>query len=157
MQRKRLLKLAEFLQNMPRRCYRRFNMKAWGRRIPQPGTAITKGYLDLDALFPHDTHSIAVDECGTAGCALGWATAVFPALSLEFYRSEYDATVVYNHPTLGKLESTDAAKAFFGLDESETEYLFYPTSYPMKWKRQENGITPKQVAQRIRGLVENYG
>jgi hypothetical protein len=53
-QRKRLLRLADFLETVPRR---QFNMRVWGNGIDPK-------------------------ECGFAGCAGGWATSIFPALKL---------------------------------------------------------------------------
>jgi hypothetical protein len=54
MQKRRLLRLADFLETVPRR---QFNMKVWGNGTDPK-------------------------ECGFAGCAGGWATSIFPALKL---------------------------------------------------------------------------
>jgi hypothetical protein len=64
MQRRRLLKLADFLETVPRR---RFDMGFWGNgKSPK--------------------------ECGFAGCAAGWGTVILP--SLEMVHTEWGTAFI---------------------------------------------------------------
>lgn len=116
MNKKRLLKLAEFLENeVPRK---RFDMGQWGGH---------SGFHE--------------NKCGSAACALGWATTI-PA----FRR----AGLIFSErgiPTFEGEWGEDAGARFFNLPRGQATTLFMPGSYP------NHRATPKQVAKRIRKLV----
>lgn len=127
MNKKRLLKLADFLETVPRK---RFDMQTWvGDEW--------KGKEDL--------------SCGTSACAMGWATTIpsFRKLGLRLQRS-----YVWGHsPAYGSRYGLDAAQKFFEIDLQTATLLFAPA------KEYKDGsiskITPKQVAKRIRKVVES--
>lgn len=114
---KRLLKLAEFLETkVPRK---EFDMTCFSRG-PKPG-------------------------CGTAACALGWATQIpsFKRLGLKlvgkrspFYQPDYNGN-----------RNFKAGEVFFDITHHMSLLLFNYESYPLY------RATPKQVAKRIRQLV----
>jgi hypothetical protein len=124
MQKKRLLKLADLLDTVP---VKRFTLRIWA----------TPGFTETD--------------CGTAACACGWATTIFPELTLS-QTPGYDKPRL--RPALQKEHLTDgeAIERFFGLPISDDfdafAYLFEVESYPSRNPR------PKTVAKRIRHFVE---
>lgn len=131
---KRLLKLASFLDKLPRK---RFNFTHWAGLDWQ-------GKPDL--------------SCGTTACAFGWSTTIpaFRRLGLRMYKHNYadDLSV----PWIGMKgdhrynAAPRAAKAIFGLNYDEFTFLFIPTiSLP------ENA-SAKDVAKNIRRFVKHkYG
>lgn len=121
MNKERLLKLADYLETVPPE---KFDMGTWitGEEIP--------GKSDEGNLL----------ECGSAGCALGWATMVpeFREAGLFFHRT---SIVFCEH------DSFRAAEAFFGLDSHDSQLIFSSLEYP--GGRSE----PSEVSARIRDLV----
>lgn len=124
---KRLLKLAAFLEKLPRDRfdYASFVGDDW------------KGTQDL--------------SCGTTACALGWA-ATIP----EFRRAgltikaipDIDGGFYADVCTKKHSGGFKAASEIFGLSNSDSSYLFAPDDeYPEK-------ATPKQVAKKIRNFVK---
>lgn len=109
----RLLKLAEFLETKVEPG--RFDIKCWRRG-------------DLN-------------ECGTAGCAFGWATVCFAADGLVFSNGE---------PTFGTAYGFDAADDFFDIDSEESWDLFDSDSYC------NEEVSPQMVATRIRQMVAEH-
>jgi hypothetical protein len=132
---RRLLKLADFLENtvakLPRK---RFRMQDWA--VDLKGEAL-----------PHYSHPDPTPDCNTAACALGWATAVFKDLVLIVREDsqQYAYVVTKKHGAFGP-SGEDLAVDFFGLDGHwDFEYLFGP----------EHGYrTAKQEARIIRRYVE---
>lgn len=92
-------------------------------------------------------------ECGTVCCAMGHACLIpeFAAagLSLQFDVDEDGHS--YGYPVLsdgrGLHTNIRAAAAFFDIEVEDAQWLFIPDSYD------HPGITPGQVAGRIRSLV----
>jgi hypothetical protein len=124
MKSERLLKLANFLENdVPPP---RFKMDEWS-----------------------DTRDFAPEVCGTAACAIGWATTI-PAFRIEGFTGKQSdqANIVY--PSYRSYESWEAVEKFFGLGKRKAEYLFDDENYP-------GAPTPKQVAKRIRKFVKDAG
>lgn len=134
----RLLTLAKFLrEKVPAE---QFNMEAWCEA-------------------GDDTDVKAVGDCGTAGCALGWAMAVpaFKELGLRagfrhsigtIYLStvDGDGTAVTYH-------DLQAGQELFDLSRAQAKFLFMPNSYP--WQR--GPVRPEDVAGRIERLVQANG
>ena len=124
---KRLLKLADHLDTVPRKV---FNMGTW-----------------------YDVDTDAAPSCQTQACAMGHATNV-PAFRRLGLRKEqtyedcntksYDVTM----PGCRNGGGMDAAVELFGIKRDDAEVLFSP-AYD---KAPE---TPKQVAKRIRRFVAN--
>jgi hypothetical protein len=136
---RRLLKLAEFLEQLPRK---RFNFGDW----VGPDW---KGAKNL--------------SCGTTACALGWATAIpeFRRLGLALFPYEnMDGQIQGGHIGLTHDDMAgehEAAEHVFGLDveNGEFEQLFMPTDDGYDGT---SGLpasaTAKQVARHIRAFVK---
>lgn len=114
---KRLLKLAEFLEERVPEA--RFNMDFWA--------------LDDDGRI--GAVPLASPKCKTAACALGWATALFPR-SLALTEGPRYADVV--HLATGK-RNEQAAQEFFGLTFNEVRLLFM-SSFDMNSKEKATQI-----------------
>lgn len=135
--RKRLLKLADFLDTLPR------------AKFAFDVIAVEGGKPMREALKAGKT------RCGTVGCALGWAPAVFPR-QLRWQRVADDSKALAICPrgkpydvNWGQWNTTvGTASRFFGLSNWEVNGLFHPM---------ESGLggdaTPKQVARHIRKFV----
>lgn len=141
--RKRLLKLAEKLESLPKK---RFYYGDWVGED-------WRGKKDL--------------SCGTTACALGWATTI-PSLrreGLRLFKHDYS-----NGGYVGLIDKKgketgdeiDAGKKVFGLNSMEVGLLFYPGSTALinghEMESPDEDATPKQVAKFIRKFVEyRYG
>lgn len=133
--RARLLKLADFLEKLPRK---RFDYGRW---------------VGVDWDGKPDL------SCGTTACALGWATTIpsFRRLGLRLRKLGGTVSVV-------ELENDDgqethwsaAAMNVFGLDANEAFYLFLPGFglAGMKYHSPRHDATAKQVAKHIRRFVK---
>lgn len=129
---KRLEKLADFLETVPRRS---FDMGNWQSRAATKPEGKQQG------------------ECGFAGCAMGWAAhaKLFRGLNFKNAMSAYG-----NGPlgwqTISYRGLTDFYAAAFLMDitYAEARFLFDPDSYPSR-------VTPKQVATRIRRYIKSNG
>lgn len=130
MNKRRLLKLARFLQNLPRR---KFHIAAWVTKFSDRGGA----------------------KCGTVCCAWGWGPAVFPRLVKWVSRSTWGENdlvpcVVGRDAPEGYSETLTQLADFFSIPEHDADRLFYADAYqPLD----EDEVTPKMVARRIRELV----
>lgn len=96
-------------------------------------TDVPKSKFDMDYIFLMDENKKLTDKvsasCGTAACAMGWATTVFPK---ELKIDSFDPMQPSGRPTIeygichvpsGKRDFA-AAAVFFGLMMSEVSYLF---------------------------------
>lgn len=135
--RNRLLKLASILDTVPRK---KFNLEYWisNQSDEQPTTG-------------------TVNECGTAGCAIGWAMSdrgfrkagLKPTIDdIGFFVRKHFITIPYYKGA----KNFEAVALFFGIEENQAEHLFLDWYYP----EQGNKTTPKQVAKKIRKFVKNY-
>jgi hypothetical protein len=125
----RLLKLADFLDTIPRQ---KFNINY-----------ITNICGDIEL----SNKSIKDPECGSVGCAIGYCPVVFPRL-FKYYRRITSIT----HPEViciktGKV-NFEAVEDVFGLAMGESQQLFSAVSYIGKRS------TPHAVAQNIRKFVK---
>lgn len=131
---KRLLKLANFLESVPRK---KFDL----------GVVMVSGNIEqVEA------------KCPTAACACGYCPTVFPR-SVTYKHTDTDFwgnserklkfDVTLKDDPNGNYVSM--ARKMFGLNYEEVEYLFHPFQYPAD--RQG----PKSVAKRIKHFVENNG
>ena len=130
MQKAKLLKLADFLDKLPRK---KFNMDSF---VIKHGNTPDKISL----------------KCQAVACAFGWCTVVFPKSGLklkkiypinEYHDITYEYDIKYKNHT-----NFHAAAKFFNIDLTESEILFMPDDNPKL-------NTPKQVAKRIRRFVKN--
>lgn len=92
-------------------------------------------------------------ECGTSGCAVGWACTHKPfndeGLSYENFHSDGEFIPVYNDD-LG----WDAVCSFFGISYSLSKLLFDQLNYPCD----EDGQSiakPNDVAERLQFILDN--
>lgn len=132
---RRLLKLATFLEKLPRR---RFDYGSWA------GTD-WKGSSDL--------------SCGTTACALGWATTIpaFRRLGLKLvWADDGPDEYPYPRPVCHQHYSEEAATKVFNLNSEEARFLFLPleVNSVQNWKSPGNRASPKQVARHIRRFVK---
>lgn len=128
----RLLKLADFLDTVPRK---KFDLYNW----------ITKKSNNTATTIDH------IKECGFAGCAVGWAMTLpsFKKAGLKtikdnnlFYNDEYFSVPYYKGH-----ENWYAVSKFFGISTYDAGDLFRIESY-------SSNATPKMVARRIRKFVK---
>lgn len=145
--RERLLRLAAFLEALPRP--ELFNFGTWVN-MGNTGEEIPASLRDVD-----------MHTCKTTACAIGWATAVpeFYELGIRFNQ--------YGEPCLEGRETTTSethiGMEVFGLYWNETDFLFFPDSasdpepsedYIRNAHRLPASATAVQVAARIRYFVE---
>lgn len=62
-------------------------------------------------------------QCGSTGCAIGWATAI-PAFRMQGLTYNHDDGMPVYKATYGKFKQWEAVSEFFGLTESEAKCLF---------------------------------
>lgn len=133
----RLLKLAAFLENVPKKLF------------------------DLDIIVEGNGKELKSfyqkgKECGAAGCAIGHLPCAFPRdfkYEVEKYENEdywsgetevnYETSVVDKNGNV----DFDAAYEFFDLTRNEANFLFLPESYP------EDRRGAKSVAKRLKAFV----
>lgn len=131
---RRLLKLAEFLETkVPRK---QFSMHKWVSHHGESGIPLNED----------------VGDCGTAACAMGWATAIpsFQRAGLHLARGgkEYGRHHMKMTPLYQRQRGMNAAAKFMAIDFDDATALFDP---------EFNDGTPKQVAKRIRQFVAKRG
>jgi hypothetical protein len=147
MNKRRLLRLATFLEKLPRK---RFKYTHW---------------------VGDDWGGAADLNCGTTACALGWATTI-PSLRRAGLRLVQDTDIQFSgcgyvtlaRPTKGvraaiardDFPSLAAAAHVFEITEEEAKLLFIPWSclLPEASSAPRYDATPKQVARHIRKFVE---
>ena len=141
--RDRLLKLAEFLEALPRK---RFDY----------GTFVGEGYKGAQDL-----------SCGTTACALGWA-ATMPAfrrlglhleLDKDYWGTDDDGVELFDaSPAVGGVTDTAAGQVIFLLTLRQSSFLFMPSVQYGTPPRNapECEATPKQVAKHIRRFIKDY-
>jgi hypothetical protein len=133
-QARRLLKLAAFLEKLPRA---KFDFSII---VDQSGLPM------LEAL------KAGKHPCGTVACAMGWMPAVFPKyLKWDDPKEPFGVRWRKNSSD----NTSDVAREFFGLSYEQVYWLFFPNS--SIWAEKDNGLTddatPKQVARHIRRFV----
>jgi hypothetical protein len=85
------------------------------------------------------------DQCGTVGCACGWATILFEKNGFVWKKEMYGfGSISYKH-----LMDFEAAEEFFRLYPSESLHLFHPRCYPEKKQYK------MYVVRRIRQFVKS--
>lgn len=128
---KRLLKLAAFLETVPREA---FTIKQWEARAAYKPEGKVPG------------------DCGFAGCAVGWAAhaKLYRGFSLKAHEAAYGP-----EPSYKGQRDWAALNALFGFEpvefnrSSQAEWLFFGARY-------KTDPTPKQVSQRIREFVREH-
>ncbi len=125
---RRLLKLAAFLETVPRQ---RFDYGNW---FNDPFDTALRARLEK--------RGVRLPECGTTACAMGWACSV-PSFKRLGLTATTSGTIIFG-PALGGMLS---ARALFALEGNEPQELFLPEN------DQEDRATPKYVAKKIRKFV----
>lgn len=134
MNKKRLLKLADFLDQLPRQ---KFDFTVIGRLGTKPMAEALKARKE---------------SCGTVGCAMGWMPAVFPRLTRWVPLDSKNVSIALRRDGPPLEYDWAVAGIVFGLPLEETIYLFDPTTSDLG-----RGATPKQVARHIRAFVKRGG
>ena len=133
MNKRRLLKLARFLQKLPEQY---FDLESFTTRNPYTHEKLWKR---LKGLFcKSEAERFLPPSCGTTGCAVGWCPAVFPTL---WEWKEQDRVGLKGSISLINF---GAAVHFFNLDRYDmVHYLFHPRYYA------PHSRGPRDVANRI--------
>ncbi len=150
-ERRRLLKLASFLDTLPRQKFDFSTVFRTGKKSPMAALAA------------------GAHRCGTVGCAIGWAPAALPSLfKWRFYND--DGKRVVDCIVLRGAEheyNFYAAAIAFGITESEARWLFVPNAIVGQFgplnpagSRMMHNVgprsSPKRVARHIRKFVSEY-
>lgn len=85
------------------------------------------------------------NDCGFAGCAIGWATSI-PAFKYAGFKLDDKNP----HPTWKELNNWNAVKAFFDITFQDASYLFDSWSYTTRNGNRKKNLSPVEVADRIR-------
>lgn len=125
MNKKRLLKLADFIYDLPRS---KFNLGHWGK-TNEKGEAPS------------------LSTCGTAACAVGWMPTVFSRSCRYTKNTRPNTYLNVCSKENSRLSNFKLAERFFGISKTEVEMLFDPYRYP------EGRRGNKRVAKRIRDFV----
>ncbi len=139
---KRLLKLADFLEALPRK---RFNFAS---------------YVGDDWAGKQDL------SCGTTACALGWAASMpeFRRLGLRFKGTpayDDDGHAITADGGVGLVDDEyadeeEASAIVFGLTDDQHAELFIPENEFGPSSNLPKEATPKQVAKNIRAKVKEW-
>jgi hypothetical protein len=136
--RERLLKLATFLETVPRKKF------DFSRVV---GDAEDSWAIPTEA--PRKTF-----DCGSVACAIGWCPVVFPRLAR--YRLNQQALFRVTTADDG-MYFTDVARELFAITSSEAYALFSAGSQELfDLPRLSDTATPKQVARNIRTFVKRH-
>jgi hypothetical protein len=130
---KRLLKLADFLDRMPREKF------DFAQIVEQRGLPMRK------ALQAGKT------RCGTVGCAIGWMPAAFPRGLRWAGNSDVFPDVVLRRDE--SLTDFDAAVEWFGITRAEADVLFVPGAKRWGYSGLRETASAKDVARHIRQWV----
>lgn len=131
MNKQRMLKLADFLDNLPAK----------------------KFDFAIFRTIACDAPYVAPESCGAVGCAIGWMPTVFPRVCKEWV-----AFKTKNGYTLKNQGFFTPAAKVLDLATDHCEDLFSP-GVPVKGlnpRSLSEQTTPKAVAKRIRQFVEKY-
>lgn len=149
-QKNRLLKLADFLENT----------------VPRKHFDLTYITHDKDTYDPKDDSKEVIENenkvllvklneikkdfkshnCNTVACAVGWLPAVFPRTFM--WNKNADVILRYAENEKCPLTDFDAVEEFLGLQDSDIGKLFIIDYYP----KDRRG--PKSVAKKIRAFVK---
>ena len=134
MNKKRLLRLADFLENnVP---IKKFYMGTWASKED-------------------------INECGTTACAMGWATKIPEFAAAGLYLGKSDAVLQGRNPIItprfAGRASFAAASAFFKITDRAALWLFSDFEYGDNDEVEREQDTPNDVANRIRKFVQEDG
>lgn len=136
---RRLTKLIEFMETLPKEAEQHFDMGDWVRHRGaghdhglQEGVEVKKCHLEA---------------CGTTACALGWAATMpyFRRAGLKLLYHPYFSDIEFKG--VGVFADDTRRAGFLDLDREQSRALF-SARVPVK--------TPKEWANRARGLVREW-
>jgi hypothetical protein len=144
MNKRRLYTLIHFMEKLPRKYARRFDMNSWSDSDPPDGDLTAPG-------------------CATTACAMGWATAV-PSFKKLGLRLEHGL------PHIGGITGGyTAARKLFDLNDEEANHLFdsldeanhlfdSPDEADHLFDSPAaSDLTPKQWAKKARAFIKSGG
>lgn len=134
MNKERLLYLAGFLETSTAP-QERFDFTEWCNYIDGRG--------DEDGSRPQNI----LDDCGTTGCAIGYACSI-PDFIKQGLRLSFSGAPIFEDKDGTCWHHFEAAEKFFDLDSIDTKFLFDPHSNHLG-----NEATAQEVAQHIRKFV----
>ena len=134
---KRLLKLADFLDKLPPEKFD-FDKIVYGSELPNKTLS-----------------------CGSVGCAIGWCPVVFPRLVMyEQYDTDSDSGIRVKHRISGYDNYRYIARELFGVNPHREAFALFSPGWDGDMEREVLGLpdigsdaTPKQVAKNIRKFV----
>lgn len=131
MNKERLIKIAEFLENLPEH---KFDFSAY---------VILGSKQPLEALCSLEEH------CGTTACAIGWLPAIFPESFkwVKDWSDELSPALVENDEW-----NENDIRDFLEIDQRNYDFLFIPGSSSLY-----NEAKPKEVAEQIRQFILTDG
>lgn len=109
----RLLRLADFLERLPKKAQKHFDMNAWFQH--QTGPNDQHGHRFGEVLTRKD-----LEACGTFACALGWAATMPYAKKDGVVLKPFNGFCVNGKHVFGQ----DASKRLFGVDREQHFDLF---------------------------------
>jgi hypothetical protein len=144
----RMFELASFLRTVNPV---KFNLRTWrsyrGTIIPQPNSWGERAKAEYSRKL-NDTRSneaLLDPDCGTTGCAIGWACA------MPFFIKEGFVWDLERHgPSFGNLTDWEAINAFFDIPARLSERLFLDMYYDT------NSAGPANVADKIENFIRQY-
>lgn len=156
----RLLKLAGFLETLPRGAIR---MDNWLSDMKLQGDYMTtlehlNGLVAPDANYGVALKAATVEDvrgCGFAACAVGWACTIpsFRRAGLKMVSEDgvaaADIDEVKMVPSYDGIEGFDAVMEFFGIEYDVAQYLFGNEAFGDSARPR-----PSTVANRIRKVVD---
>ncbi len=89
-------------------------------------------------------------NCKTVGCFCGWACSIpeFQEQGLHLRKLTTYYAVCWEDPVTGDVHTEERAiSKFFGLEEEDTFYLFFPWKYA-------TGATKENVIKRVQEFIE---
>lgn len=124
---RRLEKLIEFMESLPKSANEHFSMRAWFQHNgPDDEHGFDVGEVEIKAKH--------LTMCGTSACALGWAATMpyFRRLGLKAVYGEWGSELRFD----GALLSSDSTDPLFNLSSEESEALFgsfVDVATPKQW------------------------
>lgn len=133
---RRLTKLADYMEKLPKAAEKHFSMQAWFRHDGE------HPFLK-DGESPQKKHYF---DCGTSACALGWAATMpyFRKAGLKIFYGDAGGDISFRGCSV--FCDDTATSGLFELDEHQSRMLFGPSG---------NIRTPKQWAKLCRRFVRD--
>jgi len=156
MNRKRLEKLADFLETNPLLQKKgKFDLNTWMSSYDMMRDSMYQKLAKKTENLPAFDKNCNPIECRTVGCAMGWATTIpsFRKAGLKLQLDNDGIAEICLKTKDGYFTEMRAAEVFFDFDQFDhyriPELLFLPHYYLEKKRR-----NPKAVAKRIRELLK---